>query len=76
MAIAMRTSLRCWFGAMRLLTPNYRMGRRAVHVDPMAFSLKDRMLQRGGRIGREASNRQNDDFGQVANPAMGSIMRK
>src|SRR5512135_1620355 len=51
MAIAMRTSLRCWFGAMRLLMTNYRMGRRALHVDPMAFSLKDRMLQRGVRSG-------------------------
>jgi hypothetical protein len=52
MAIAMRSSLRCWFGAMRLLTVNYRMRRCAVHVDPRAFSLKDRarkLLQRGGQ---------------------------
>jgi hypothetical protein len=47
-----------------------------VHVDPMAFSLKDRMLQRGGRAGGERSNLQNDDLGQVAERALGSMMRK
>jgi hypothetical protein len=29
------------------------MGCRVVHVDPMAISLKDCMLQRGGRFGRD-----------------------
>jgi hypothetical protein len=53
MAIAMRSSLRCWFGAMRLLTANYRMGRCAVHGDRKAFSLKDCMLQRGDGCGRD-----------------------
>jgi hypothetical protein len=37
----MRSSLRCWFGAMRLLTANYRMGCCTLYVDPKAFSLKD-----------------------------------
>jgi hypothetical protein len=79
MAIAMRSSLRCWFGAMRLLTANYRMGRCVVHADPMAFSLKgcrQDLLQRGDKAARKQPKQQNDDFGQVADAAMGSIMRQ
>jgi hypothetical protein len=75
----MRSSLRCWFGAVRLLTAQLSHAPPGGACPSNGIFVKrssGELLQRGGRRHAKLWKRQNDDFGQVADAAMGSMMHK